>query len=57
MASWDTSDVVAVGLPCVLISPDISSFQMKNFSLDRYFKFVEMSGFFTVCCSVKILHI
>jgi len=57
MASWDTSDIVTVGLPYVLISSDISSFEMKNSRLGKFFKFVEMCGFLTSCYLVNILHV
>ena len=57
MASWDTLIVVNVGLPYVLLSPDISPFLLKNFHLGRVFEFVEMSGFLTICYFIQILHI
>ena len=55
-----TSDyfyVGILGLPYIIFSQDMSSFWPKNFHMGRYFKFLEMSGFFTSFHLLKRLHI
>jgi hypothetical protein len=42
----DYSCVGILGLPYIVFSLDMSSFWPKNFHMGRYFKFLEMCGFF-----------
>jgi len=53
----DYSHVAILRLPYLIFFLDMSSFWPKNFHVGRYFKFLEMSGFFTSFHLFKLLHI
>jgi hypothetical protein len=44
-------------LPYVLFSSDMSSYSSQKFPSGRGFKFVEMSGFLTICYFLMVSHI